>query len=116
MEQRKVTKEINGRKLHFENEMCEAVGLMTQCNSCDRIIFEDEFDEETYYPMGYCKECYNEASGIKEGANEIKKIAMNIVNQLYDLAEVPVKKRQAINDKADEFVIKILQSAFEKSY
>jgi hypothetical protein len=33
---------------------------------------------------------------------------MNIVNQLYDLAEVPVDKRQVINDKADDFVCKML--------
>ena len=29
--------------------------------------------------------------------------AMNIVNQLFDLAEVPTEKRQAINDQADFF-------------
>ena len=35
-------------------------------------------------------------------------IAMNIVNQLFDLAEVPVVKRQEINDTADDFVKKML--------
>ena len=36
--------------------------------------------------------------------NELKKQAMGIVNQLFDLAEVPVEKRQEINDKADEYM------------
>lgn len=40
--------------------------------------------------------------------NKAKAISMNIVNQLFDLAEVPVVKRQAINDRADEFVLKML--------
>lgn len=35
-------------------------------------------------------------------------LAMNIVNQLFDLAEVPVDKRQAINDEADDFVYRLL--------
>ncbi|MCF7796120.1 hypothetical protein K9M42_03430 [Patescibacteria group bacterium] len=35
---------------------------------------------------------------------KFKKQCMGIVNQLFDLAEVPVKKRQAINDEADEYV------------
>jgi len=35
-------------------------------------------------------------------------IAMNIVNQLFDLAEVSVEKRQEINDKADVFVNEML--------
>jgi len=37
-----------------------------------------------------------------------QKIAMNIVNQLYDLADVSVDKRQAINDQADKFVSEML--------
>lgn len=36
--------------------------------------------------------------------NELKKECMGIVNQLYDLAEVPVDKRQAVNDRADEYM------------
>lgn len=39
----------------------------------------------------------------------LKRFAMNIVNQLFDLADVPVEKRQAINDKADSFVLRLLQ-------
>jgi hypothetical protein len=35
-------------------------------------------------------------------------LAMNIVNQLFDLADVPVEKRQAINDEADAFVYGLL--------
>lgn len=34
----------------------------------------------------------------------IQALAMNIVNQLFDEAEVSVEKRQAINDKCDKFV------------
>ena len=41
--------------------------------------------------------------------NELKKHAMGIVNQLFDLAEVPLEKRQAINDKSDEYVIEQLR-------
>jgi hypothetical protein len=36
-------------------------------------------------------------------------IAKNIVNQLFDLAEVPVEKRQEINDRCDEFVVSIIE-------
>lgn len=36
--------------------------------------------------------------------NRFKKECMGIVNQLFDLAEVPIEKRQAINDKADEYM------------
>lgn len=36
--------------------------------------------------------------------NRFKKECMGIVNQLFDLAEVSVEKRQAINDKADEYL------------
>jgi len=39
---------------------------------------------------------------------KIEGVSRNVVNQLYDLAEVPVKKRQSINDTADEFVIKLI--------
>lgn len=41
------------------------------------------------------------------------KLAMNIVNQLFDLAEVSVEKRQAINDKADAFVTELIQKHIE---
>lgn len=34
----------------FENEMCRAVGLRATCNSCDRIIWEDESKEEYINP------------------------------------------------------------------
>jgi acetyl-CoA carboxylase beta subunit len=49
------------REFHYENAMCEAAGLRTSCNSCDRIIYKDEFNPETYYPLGYCPECAEEA-------------------------------------------------------
>lgn len=38
--------------------------------------------------------------------NRLKKECMGIVNQLFDLAEVSVEKRQAINDRADKYVQK----------
>lgn len=36
--------------------------------------------------------------------NRLHKECMGIVNQLFDLAEVPAEKRQAINDTADKYV------------
>lgn len=39
----------------------------------------------------------------------MKRLAVNIVNQLFDLAEVSVEKRQAINDEADGLVLQLLQ-------
>jgi hypothetical protein len=39
---------------------------------------------------------------------DIKFVSMNIVKQLFDEAEVPVKKRHEINDKCDEFVEKLI--------
>lgn len=37
-------------------------------------------------------------------ADHISHEARNIVNQLFDIAEVPVATRQALNDRCDEFV------------
>jgi hypothetical protein len=45
---------------------------------------------------------------------ELDFLAMNIVNQLFDLAEVPVKKRQEINDTCDEFVKKLVSGFIKK--
>ncbi len=36
---------------------------------------------------------------------KLAKECIGIVNQLYDLAEVPTEKRQAINDKADKYLL-----------
>ena len=36
---------------------------------------------------------------------DIRKECVGIINQLYDLAEVPTEKRQAINDKADKYLL-----------
>jgi hypothetical protein len=36
--------------------------------------------------------------------NQLKRELMGIVNQLFDLAEVPVTKRQAINDIAHDYM------------
>lgn len=38
----------------------------------------------------------------------IRTLSMNIVNQLFDEAEVPVEKRHTINDKCDRFVQKLI--------
>ena len=59
-----------GREFHYENEMCQAVGLRTSCNCCNRIIWKDEFDPKTYYPLGYCPQCAAEAEkGVEPGNN-----------------------------------------------
>lgn len=36
---------------------------------------------------------------------QLAKECVGIINQLYDLAEVPVEKRQDINDKADKYLL-----------
>jgi hypothetical protein len=36
---------------------------------------------------------------------KLTKECVGIINQLYDLAEVPVEKRQAINDEADKYLL-----------
>lgn len=36
---------------------------------------------------------------------KLAKECIGIINQLYDLAEVPTEKRQAINDKADKYLL-----------
>lgn len=41
--------------------------------------------------------------------------AMNIVNQLFDLAETSVEKRQAINDRADVFVQSIISNLLARA-
>lgn len=47
------------RKVMYENQMCKEVGLIAQCNYCDRIIFEDEHYKKQYTTNGgYCKECF----------------------------------------------------------
>jgi hypothetical protein len=48
------------RQPMYENEMCRSVGLRATCNSCDRIIFEDENWKEDFSENGgYCPECFN---------------------------------------------------------
>lgn len=36
--------------------------------------------------------------------NKLKKECMFIVNHLFELAEVPIEKRQALNDTADKYL------------
>lgn len=42
------------------------------------------------------------------------KLAMAVVNQLFDIAEVPVEKRQAINDNCDKYVFNIISPMHRK--
>jgi len=44
------------------------------------------------------------------GSSDLKKLSMNIVNQILDIAETSVEKRQNINDVCDEFVFDLLSS------
>ena len=50
------------RQIMYENEMCKLTGLFASCNSCDRVIWEEENDREAYIEdgRGYCKECREE--------------------------------------------------------
>lgn len=41
--------------------------------------------------------------------NKLEKQAIGIVAQLFDLAEVPVEKRQQINDKAYDYMFEQLR-------
>lgn len=50
-------KKLENFKPKFENEMCEAVGLMCTCNACDKIIQEGE---PYFTPIGYCASCFAE--------------------------------------------------------
>jgi len=69
----------------------------------------EQFNDPTIDTVGKCANCGVEFHIHKERkANELIKTAMMIVNQLYDLAEVPVEKRQAINDIATNYVNEIL--------
>jgi hypothetical protein len=43
-------------------------------------------------------------------ADSLQFLAMNIVNQLFDLADVPVDVRQDVNDQADAFVYDLLKA------
>jgi len=47
------------REPMYESDMCKSVGMFMSCNSCDRIIFEDEnWTAEDYQDnAGYCREC-----------------------------------------------------------
>lgn len=47
----------------------------------------------------------DEGTGV---VGERNRFARNIVNQLFDAADVPVEVRQAINDECDEFVARVL--------
>lgn len=47
-------------------------------------------------------------------SNYIEKIAMNIVYQLDDDANLPVEFRQANNDKRIDFVIKLIKQALQE--
>lgn len=44
---------------------------------------------------------------------DIKRAAMNIVNQVLDAADVPSKKRQEINDACDELAVRVITALLE---
>lgn len=50
----------------------------------------------------------------EDNLRNINALAMNIVNQLGDLWEVDVDKRQATNDRADDFVREVVGLANEQ--
>ncbi len=41
---------------------------------------------------------------------ELQHTSMKIVNNLFEMAEISVEKRQELNDKADKYVLEILIS------
>lgn len=43
--------------------------------------------------------------------NSVKNIAMNIVNQMFDLCEVTVLFRQSNNDKCDKFITDLINNS-----
>lgn len=47
---------------------------------------------------------------LRRGDENLWGIARKIVDRLFDVAEVPVDKRQAVNDEADKFVYLLLRS------
>lgn len=54
----------------YENAMTESVGMKATCNSCDRIIYEDENWKEQYKENGgYCKDC-DPSKEVKEGGED----------------------------------------------
>lgn len=50
-----------------------------------------------------------------EGTHPEKSLAMTIVNQLFDRANVPVDLRQSINDECDAFVLLVLRAYLHSS-
>lgn len=44
----------------------------------------------------------------------LKRVAMSVVNKLYELAELTVNQRQSLNDKADEIVIEAISLALKE--
>jgi hypothetical protein len=47
--------------------------------------------------------------------HELKFLAKNIVNQLFDVVGVPVEKRQLINDNCDAFVEKCIENYLNRA-
>ena len=62
----KIAKEVKRtaswpRKPAYESLMAKSCGMMASCNSCDRIIWEDENCMDSYMENdGYCPECAKE--------------------------------------------------------
>ena len=82
------------------------------------------FDDMSIYKHGDTEENYMDifkvytmCIDIEQKSFEDKQLfkqCMGIVNQLFDLAEVCVEKRQAINDKADEYIFKQIKNIIKK--
>jgi hypothetical protein len=83
------------------------------CTRCGKAYLPHHLDG-----MGECENCIpadevafaNDLDKLDLGRllDDPQFLAKNIVNQLFDLAEVPVEKRQDINDEADAFVYGLL--------
>lgn len=66
-------KEIQGRKILFENEVAEMMGMYASCNACDRIIFEDEMKAHEYTDCrGYCPQCKEESDEMDRRLKEAR--------------------------------------------
>ncbi len=60
------TNNKTSREPLYENEICRDRKIPCSCNSCDRIIYEDEMKPEEYTNNGgYCPECFDEVNLIK---------------------------------------------------
>ena len=97
------------KKTHNKNSVEK---LSKCCNA--KVEYQGRYGGKSYF--WYCKKCSKRQDLIKTPNNSPeewkippKRVAMNIVNQLFDLAKITVKDRQAINDECDDFVEQIIK-------